>query len=338
MGAFPDAYDPVYGYRGLSNLRCELIRRPFRVWVENNSLGYRDDEWKSAKDRARLIVLGDSYAWGWGVAAHERFSDLLERRHTDLEVLNMAQSGYSTDQELLVLDREGAAYRPDLVLVQFSDNDITDGNNTLLLHGSQPKPMYEPAGDELRLRGSPVPLVQVLWERKTAGAHMYGSEFVQDKPAGDRLERAPATTVPILRRMHLLNLLRRTYVMWRRKAASTGTATPAGDQSLGHREHRPSEIALTMRIFAEMKRFCDERGISLGVLCVPSSYDQEIAGGLRELGVPCLLLDDALSHSFRPVIIRDDGHWSALGHESVADAIDGFLVSAFPDLPLHAHR
>src|SRR5580704_3111254 len=46
--------------------------------VVNNALGFRDREIPpKSPDRYRIAVVGDSFAWGQGIAANERFSNLV---------------------------------------------------------------------------------------------------------------------------------------------------------------------------------------------------------------------------------------------------------------------
>jgi hypothetical protein len=108
--------------------------------------------------RPRLLMLGDSVAFGFGVADDETFAADLEK--DGYEVVNLAVPGYGTDQELLRLERLGPAYRPDLVLLHFCvRNDFVDnGSRTYFYDGLHPKPYFTleqgtlvPHADHLRL-------------------------------------------------------------------------------------------------------------------------------------------------------------------------------------------
>ncbi len=112
--------DPVLVYRYAAN-RCGF-----------NSRGYRDGEHDAAKlpGVLRFVVIGDSVAAGDGVAIEERFDRVLARRLAEagvrVEIVNLARTGYSTSQELIVLEREGYAYHPDLVIWSYVLNDPAD--------------------------------------------------------------------------------------------------------------------------------------------------------------------------------------------------------------------
>lgn len=79
---------------------------------------------------ARVLVVGDSFAFGWGVEDAESFPRRLEARWRSegraVEVLNAAVPGYSADHHLVYLREQGFALEPDLVLVALCQNDVDD--------------------------------------------------------------------------------------------------------------------------------------------------------------------------------------------------------------------
>jgi hypothetical protein len=74
--------DPALGWSNLPNSRARVVAGPMDYRVEINSLGWRDRERALARKPGvtRILALGDSMTWGWGVDAEARFSDLLEER------------------------------------------------------------------------------------------------------------------------------------------------------------------------------------------------------------------------------------------------------------------
>jgi len=118
------------------HLRYELVpNAEFSLWrtpVKINSHGFRDSEYPIAKTgRYRMVVLGDSIAFGNGVAIEDAFSEVLERslnrRLGDrVEVLNLGVGGYDIIQEVALLEHLGLPFSPDLVILAFCTNDIGD--------------------------------------------------------------------------------------------------------------------------------------------------------------------------------------------------------------------
>jgi len=115
----PSGYAPVNTARPVSKPR--------------NSLGYRDLERAFEKPPGvrRLVVLGDSFTWGAGVDFDDAYPQRVERglsrrRGGSFEVVNLALPGFETDDELAVLEKQGFAYQPDLVLLGFVLNDAED--------------------------------------------------------------------------------------------------------------------------------------------------------------------------------------------------------------------
>jgi lysophospholipase L1-like esterase len=78
----------------------------------------------------RIVTLGDSYTWGDKIALTEdtwpaRLESILEAgaRDVDIEVVNLAEAGFTTANEVELMSRLGWQFGPDLVLIQFLVND-----------------------------------------------------------------------------------------------------------------------------------------------------------------------------------------------------------------------
>lgn len=85
--------------------------------IQVNSLGFRDREIPAKQqDHYRIAVVGDSIAWGQGLAAHERFSDRLgELLGARYEVFNFGQPGTQDHVGQLA---KSLSTSPDFVLLQ----------------------------------------------------------------------------------------------------------------------------------------------------------------------------------------------------------------------------
>lgn len=97
-----------------------------------NADGFRDRLYTrpKPKDVYRVLVLGDSVAFGFGVAQEQTFPAVLEERlagtSPTVEVLNLGVSGYNPYTELALFQDLGVDYEPDLVVAQFCINDLND--------------------------------------------------------------------------------------------------------------------------------------------------------------------------------------------------------------------
>jgi len=87
-----------------------------------NSLGVRDTE--ASLDSPRIIVLGDSYAMGWGVGQNQTFAKLLEAK-TGLRVLNAAVASYGTAREMILL-RKIKKDKFKYLIIQYCENDYEE--------------------------------------------------------------------------------------------------------------------------------------------------------------------------------------------------------------------
>ncbi|NMC64243.1 MAG: SGNH/GDSL hydrolase family protein [SAR324 cluster bacterium] len=114
-------------------LKPHLDVKFMRAKVRTNSFGMRGPEYPLEKgiDTYRIVLLGDSFAFGWGVEENESFASVLEKNlnhifmgHPKIEVLNLAVPGYSTFQEVMLFMEKGLCFSPDAVLLYFVENDF----------------------------------------------------------------------------------------------------------------------------------------------------------------------------------------------------------------------
>lgn len=90
-----------------------------------NSHGFRDDPFHRDKgNRTRVLLIGDSFVFGSGVAGNHTMDKLLEARDPHLDVWNLGQPGANTG-DYVELARQFRRYDPDLLIVSFYvDNDM----------------------------------------------------------------------------------------------------------------------------------------------------------------------------------------------------------------------
>ena len=80
----------------------------------------------------RMLVMGDSIAFGYAVEEASAFPRVLEAQlaalvpQAGIEVVNLGVGGYNAWNEVELLRDVGISYQPDLVLVQFCINDLND--------------------------------------------------------------------------------------------------------------------------------------------------------------------------------------------------------------------
>ncbi|MEE9608203.1 MAG: GDSL-type esterase/lipase family protein, partial [Myxococcota bacterium] len=122
----------LYGLRpGASG---QLEERTGDVRYRINQDGFRGRGYARPKPPGvfRVLVVGDSIAFGYGVEQSEAFPQVLEERLSEaapearVEVLNLGTGGYNPYTEAALLRDVGVSYEPDLVLVQFAINDLND--------------------------------------------------------------------------------------------------------------------------------------------------------------------------------------------------------------------
>lgn len=134
----PDEY---LGRRHTSNnkfLYTEKFSKEFLVKRKTNSLGFIGNQIsiKKPTDIIRIIIIGDSFTEGMQVREGKNFCEQLQCLLNDgklvagknFEVINAGASGSSPITEYILLKRELAILKPDIVMLGVFTNDVFEDN------------------------------------------------------------------------------------------------------------------------------------------------------------------------------------------------------------------
>ena len=118
-------FDPTLGWVPIPNLTARHERDGFSVVVHQNAFGLRaSDSLQPTRQskQSRILVLGDSYVWGYGVEQWQMMTAPEVQRSAEL--IDFGVSGYGTDQEYLFYLRLGTKFdvdKVDLVVTPYND-------------------------------------------------------------------------------------------------------------------------------------------------------------------------------------------------------------------------
>jgi lysophospholipase L1-like esterase len=97
------------------------------VWVRTNAEGFRGPQCPVARcSKKRLMFLGDSLTFGWGVEEQDTFTDLLESKLNAIaptEIINTASGNYNVEMETHLFLEKGLKYHPDKVVLFYFIRD-----------------------------------------------------------------------------------------------------------------------------------------------------------------------------------------------------------------------
>ncbi len=293
--------------------------------VSQNSLGLRDREISYAKEsgKKRIIVLGDSFTWGYKVETTDRFTEQMSLfLPSNIEVINMGCSGYGTDQELLFLETEGLKYSPDLIIVNVHWDSDKMNNTASEFYGYQ-KPLFSVKdGNLVPYKNFPVPK---LYKNRLRWWLEFNS--------------------------HLWQIIRKHKGLSNRVLSFFSFVTRADEFP---RFKSPVEaVTLTEQLLSEMQNLATENKAELLVILTPNTLYwskspqtimvdgalERLASKLRENKIWTLELEPVFNDFFarnpgKNVTFRNDRHWNSTGHRVVAEAIieelqDSELVFAY---------
>ena len=282
--------------------------------VTVNPRGYRGRELALPRPRGltRVVVLGDSIAFGLHVSDDEIFPSLLDARRNGLEVANLSVLGYGPDQELLMLERDGLPLEPDVVVLSFClANDLAEAMLPVSLYdGRSPKPRFRLEQGRLVLDASAVslpPLASTL-QRLADHSHLYNR-------VASLVPREPAPPGP----------------HWRERYA----------HALQDEERA---LRTSLAIVGRMQERCVRRGIRFLVALMPDRFSyrtkppiaERFAAALAASGIEVLDLSERFrSEGLRltEVALDGTGHLSPEGHRRVSEALEAAILGSRPSLP-----
>jgi hypothetical protein len=304
-----NVYSEVYGWE----LRRGFHGMDLGELATINREGYRGPEHALAPTpgRTRVVMLGDSIAYGAGVKDDETFSALLEKRDPPFDVIPLAVGGYGTDQELIRLEREALRYAPDVVVLHFClFSDFADNRlPTALFDARQPKPYFTWDGRDLRLHDEHV---------KLSWLGRWAQWLADDSHAYNRL----------------VGLLR-----MQRAPRQPGVWSDRKTQAL---QDLPAAAELTFRIIRRMADRTAAAGARFLVAIHPDEFAfkhrskllRKFCGTPLLEGIPVLEMGARYRASgldWSAVSLDEPGHLTRLGHRQAAEALGVALSGPLPD-------
>ena len=279
---------------------------PDRGLVRVNAQGFRGSDFARKEPNARrIILLGDSYGFGVGVDEHHtvsaRLADLVNADPeltlgNSVDVLNLSISGYSTDQEILTFEAEGAPLDPAVVVLLMCDNDF-EGNMQSFAYGRYYKPRFLLEEGGLTLVDTPAPRAE---RRRPVRTWLFDHSAFQvalvgfvDRPRLRRLARflAPgaAAASPGVQEDLMLALLLKLNREVARMGATLVTFNTA---------HRGEKTPLFQSIRPALEK-----------------------GGIAHLGLEAQLSDARRRRPDLPWDFAGDTHWNVAAHDLAARVI-----------------
>jgi lysophospholipase L1-like esterase len=307
--------DEAVGYVLTPSFNGVLKRPEFRHSTETNSVGLRGREPRPRQPHTfRIVCLGDSMTWGFGVPASDTYAAQLERTLAvkypglDIQVLNAGVAGYGTADELHFLESRAALLDPDLVILQFlPDNDFVENR--------------KPAKDSRD--------VQNGWMVTKAGARDAERDARRVWPAWIRaLDGAK-------HRSHLVSFVseRVGYLAMRSGLGPQRALTRAYDFD-------EEDATRAIDLMRKVALTADARGAST-IFVLSPSQTPVLSGAASDLSSVSAIVAKAASEAGAgfidltgPLIARPDriklyypinGHWTAAGHAAVAEILSAYI-------------
>ncbi|HZS36999.1 MAG TPA: SGNH/GDSL hydrolase family protein [Polyangia bacterium] len=326
-------FHPVLGWSQIPNGRYWYQNPIGLVTIEFNSSGFRDVEHAKTKKPGvkRIVLIGDSFCEAVQVNLYDTFFRRLQDKLGDgWEIINLGVGDFGSANEWLALTRIGLDYSPDVVIQEiFPLNDVC--NNSVELYdvcgsgNDQYRPYFVESGGELTLTSA--------------------------QPVRNFLRRHLAS-YGVLERALTSKRTDDPYKRWLRFTSQGMTVQPTLGSFASDATQHPAVArawALTEKILEKTAALCKEKNIVYLPVVFPFEAELGDWQGVTEpfprvdlvvdypevrlgrlfsrLGVPSVMLRDALLPHADEVLPYVDGHLNVAGHRVSADAIYAKLVA-----------
>lgn len=122
--------DPALGHEHVPGASARLMG--VDVTINSRGLRERDIPYEKPAGTRRILMLGDSLTFGWGVHVESTASKVLERelnarrRESAVEVINAGVGNYNASMSVQYLLHEGRRYDADVVVLNYFINDAEE--------------------------------------------------------------------------------------------------------------------------------------------------------------------------------------------------------------------
>lgn len=309
----------IMGYRPYANTDYEVVSKPKNPYVADANLGiqlnpgtYRLKLNKKVKFKAthqengqrfipkkfeactnKVLFLGCSYTYGYGVNDNESFTAITQKKHHDWKVENAAVVGYGTAQHLLQLRERLINETPECVVLCLSSVHFI---RTVLSQNYRAN-------------------LRIGYRRSSSDVddRMNGARFPYFDNTSGKVKHAKWEDLY-------------SEIPGRYWSASINLLQNLRDKS---KEPDCDPIKVTASLIKEMQDLCDKKGVAFGVICLDSNHETKALE--KQLKMSHWLNVGFSFKSKKCTHLPYDSHPNAKGHKKIAQSVIPFLEKLMSD-------
>ena len=292
-------------------------RGPLDVWVKTNSQGLRSDvehQWAKPPGDIRILGLGDSFTFGWGVSLEDSFltrlgHTLKKKTGSNIETINAGVPGWNLNHYYVYLREKGIRYSPDVIVLSYFINDVPVTIQETIPADPKHQMGYEHQGGPLR--------------------SSYLFNFV----------KSLANNIRRKNRFKRIDHLSKLEARWKEMAKQRGSLIV---ESSREQTHASSQIIKTL--FQKIQVLANQHDSRLIIMLIPDvgqlhqpelqHINRVLASITKEMKIPFIDMTPVFESSsdqktfyFWP----KDWHTNALGHQKMEEALTPLVCQALQE-------
>ena len=299
-------------------------RGPLDVWVKTNSQGLRSDveyQWAKPSGTIRILGLGDSFMFGWGVSLEDSFLKRLEPNlkkitGSNIETINAGVPGWNLNHYYVYLKEIGIRYSPDVIVLSYFINDVPGSIQETI-----------PAN----------PKHQMGWEHKGG---LFRSSYLFN------FVKSLANNIRRKNRFKRVDHLSQLEARWKEMAKAGGAIIVDSGQ-----EQTRASSQIIKTLFKKIQYIANQHNSRLIIMLIPDvaqlhhpemqHINRVLASITEEMNIPFTDMTPVFESSSDPQTFYfwpKDWHTNALGHEKMAEALTPMICQALQEKSIHCHQ
>lgn len=319
--------DQDLGWGFKPRARGTVLTSDFETAYIINSNGIRDKEYypRNISNRFKIVALGESNVFGQGIDYGKRFTERIEQKLNNAEIINMAIWGFGIDQSFLQLKKDGFRYKPDLVILFIIEDSLNRCGD--FLSAIEYKPRFILSSDKTKLILQDTDFLKSRFGDRFVSKSNNSSEQANKRFSFIKKSKL-LTLINYYKKRKMINekLEERDRIYWKNVL----------DEFYKRRRILQDYSKEDLRkiifiLLKEYKKLCDAHKINFLAVNIDACKIPYLTDFCYDLGIPYLDLYDILirASNHNPLRFDIDPHYNEFAHRIIGEQVSMYIKDRY---------